>query len=165
MDGIYLYNMGGSVLNGPAVLITVILAAVAIGCLVVLLRQHRAHTLKPETKWTMLVVIAMAGGTALVVTMASLPDLLRPQVVERGRVLRVYTKLVDPENDVTLTFAALSSGGTDVVIPDVLGGKLVPGTCVELTHTSVTNYVTVARQLAPELCLTTPVAATPTPGR
>jgi hypothetical protein len=94
---------------------------------------------------------------------ASLPDLLRPQGVERGRVLRVYSKLVDPENDVTLTYVSLSNG-TDLVVPDVLGGKLVLGTCVELTHTPATNYVTVARQLAPDLCLGATNTATKTPG-
>ena len=163
MDGNYLYNMGGSVLNGPAVLGTVALALIAVGCAVVLVRQQRAGTLKPENKWALLLAILMIGGTALVVTASSLPDLLRPQLVERGRVLRVYTKLVDPENDVTLTYVTLSSG-VDVVIPDVLSGRLVPGTCVELTYTPATSYVTMARQLAPDVCLGAISSPTPLTG-
>ena len=164
MNEIYLYNMGSGVINGPALLATVGLIAVALGCAVVLIRQRRAGILKPEIKWALLLSMAFTGGTALIASVASLPDLLRPEVVERGRVLRVYTKLVDPENDVTLTYASLSSGA-NVVVPEVLGGKLVPGTCVELTHTAATNYVTIARQLAPDLCLGAGSTGTKTPSR
>ena len=164
MNDSYLYNMGSGVINGPALLATLGLFALAAGCIVVLVRQRRAGALKPEIKWALLLSIAITAGTALVVTVASLPDVLRPEVVERGRVLRVYTKLVDPENDVTLTYASLSSGAV-LVVPEVLGGRLVPGTCVELTHTAATNYVTVARQLAPDLCLgATSTATKPSSG-
>src|SRR5215472_14712958 len=131
-----LYNLGPSPLNGPAVLATLALAAAAIGCIWLYIRQRRAGTLKPETRVVLLFTALCLGGTAVVAAVSVIPDLARPPVVERGRVLKVYTKLVDPENDVTETHVALSNG-TDVVIPEVLGGRLQPGACVELTHTPV----------------------------
>ncbi len=147
-----LYNMGPSPLNGPAVMATLALGAIAIGCLWLYLRQRRAGTLKPETRVVLLLTAIVVGGTALVAAVSVIPDLVRPPVVERGRVLNVYTKLVDPENDVIETHVALSNGA-DVVVPDVLGNRLAPGSCVELTHTPATDYTIVARQLAPDACL------------
>ena len=147
-----LYNMGPSPLNGPAVLVTLALGAIAIGCLWLYIRQRRAGTLKPETRVVLLLTALVVGGTALVAAVSVIPDLVQPPVVERGRVLQVYTKLVDPENDVIETHVTLSNGA-DVVIPDVLGNRLTPGSCVELTHTPATDYTIVARQLAPDACL------------
>lgn len=152
MPGQVLYNMGPSPLNGPAVMVTLALAAIAIGCLWLYFRQRRAGTLKPETRVVLILTAIVVGGTALVAAVSVIPDLTRPPVVERGRVLNIYTKLVDPENDVIETHVALSNGA-DVVIPDVLGNRLALGSCVELTHTPATNYTIVARQLAPEACL------------
>lgn len=147
-----LYNLGPSPVNGPAVLVTLALVVAAVGCIWLYSRQRRAGTLKPETRVVLLLTALALGGTAIVAAVSVIPDLTQPPVVERGRVLNVYTKLVDPENDVIETHAALSNGA-DVVIPDVLGGRLQPGACVELTHTPATNYVFVARQLAPGACL------------
>jgi hypothetical protein len=147
-----LYNMGTSPLNGPAVLVTLALGAVAIGCLWLYFRQRRAGTLKPETRIVLLLTALIFGGTAVVAAVSVIPDLARAPVVERGRVLQVYTKLVDPENDVIETHVSLSNG-TDVIVPDVLGSWLALGSCVELTHTPATNYTIVARQLAPNACL------------
>jgi len=147
-----LYNLGPSPVNGPAVLVTLALAAAAIGCIWLYIRQRRAGTLKPETRVVLLFTALCLGGTALVAAVSVIPDLARPPVVERGRVLKVYTALVDPENDVTETHVTLSNGA-DVIVPEVLGGRLQPGACVELTHTPATDYAFVARQLAPDACL------------
>ncbi len=147
-----LYNTGPSPLNGPAVLVILALGALAIGCLWLYIRQRRAGTLKPETRVVLLLTALVVGGTALVAAVSVIPDLARPPVVERGRVLKIYTKLVDPENEVSETHVVLSNGA-DVLVPEVLGGRLQPGSCVELTHTPATNYTIVARQLAPDACL------------
>jgi hypothetical protein len=147
-----LYNMGSSPLNGPAVLVMLALGAAAIGCVWLYIRQRRAGTLKPETRVVLLLTALCLGGTAVVAAVSVIPDLAQPPVVERGRVLKVYIKMVDPENDVTETHVSLSNG-SDVVIPEVLGGRLQPGACVELTHTPATDYAFVARQLAPDACL------------
>src|SRR5215831_9400749 len=95
-----LYNLGPSPLNGPAIMVTVTLGLVAIGCIWLYVRQRRAGTLKPETRVVLLLTAVALGGTALVAAVSVIPDLAHPAVVERGRVLNVYTKLVDPENDV-----------------------------------------------------------------
>src|SRR5579859_2117253 len=123
MSGQVLYNMGSSPLNGPAILVMVLLGAAAIGCIWLYVRQRRAGTLKPESRIVLLLTALFLGGTAIVGAVSVIPDLARPPVVERGRVLNVYSKLVDPENDVIETHVTLSNGA-DVVIPEVLGPRL-----------------------------------------
>jgi hypothetical protein len=130
------------------------LFVLAIGCVVVYIRQRRAKTLKPEIGIALLAVAVFLGGTVLIAGISAVPDVLRPPAVDRGRVMRVYDKLVDPENDVIDTRVELSNGAV-LSLPDALKTTLQPGSCVELTTTPATRFVLVAKQLAPDACLVT----------
>jgi len=152
MDGKILYDTGNSPINGPVALVTVALLVGAMICLVIYFRQRRAKTLKPENGVVLLVVAALTGITGVVAAVSVIPDVIRPPVIERGRVLQVYDKLIDPENGVIVGMVKLSNGA-DVTLPDVLRAELKPGACVEITRTPATDYVLSARELSPDACL------------
>jgi len=152
--GKILYNIGGSPINGPVALLIIAMLIGTAACLFSYFRQKRAGTLKPETTWTLLILAGLAGITALVALVSVVPDVIQPPIVERGRVMQIYDKLADPENGVIVGMVKLSNGA-NVTIPDLLKIALKPGACVEITRTPATNYVLIARQLAPDACLIT----------
>ncbi len=146
-----LYSLGNSPLQGPSVFLTLILVGALIACGVIYAVRRRAHTLQPEARVVLIVVAACLSITLVMALLAILPDIVKPPVVERGRVLKVYSQIIDPESG-PVSRVALSNGA-DIIIPDLLSGKLVLGACVELTHTPATNNLLTAKQLAPTDCV------------
>ncbi len=151
MEPKVLYYLGSSAVGGSTLFITASLAiATGVSVFFFLQRRH-AGTLKPEMRFILLVVILILGGTTLLFGLSAIPDALRPPVIEKGRVLDIYRKRVDPDSDPVS--AVKLSNGADLQIPDVLRDKLVPGMCGEMTRTPFTNYVLIAKELNPDDCL------------
>ncbi len=122
-------------------------------CALIYIRRQRAGTLKPEARVILLVTMSIIGLSLILAALSSIPDLIQPPVVEKGRVMRVYSQIIDPESG-TVTRVALSNGA-DLIVPDPLGAKLLINSCVEMTHTPTTQNLLSARQLAPDACLAT----------
>jgi hypothetical protein len=151
LDDKILYSLGSSPLQGPSVFFTLVLIGALIGCFVIYRQRQRTHTLQPEARFVLLITAGCLSLTLVMALISILPDILRPSIVERGRVIKVYAQIIDPESG-PITRVALSNGA-DMIIPDLLGNKLVLGACVELTHTPATNNLLTAKQLAPTDCI------------
>ncbi len=152
MEPRILYNLGANTVNGRSLFITVFLLIVTVACLYFYERRRRAGTLQPETRFILLTASLLVGGTLILFLVSSVPDMIQPPVIERGRVMKVYLKNGGPDSSPT-TWVKLSNGA-DLLVPDPLIDKLQTGACMEMTRTPATSYILVARQLAPDDCLT-----------
>mgnify|MGYP000423837528 CR=1 FL=1 len=151
MNATTLYSLGETPLNGPSMFVLLGLVVAMVICTVLFIQRRRAGTLQPEARVLLLVSMVCLSATIVLAVISLLPDILKPPVVERGRVLRVYTQIIDPEAAPSSRVAL--SNGADLIIPDVLVPKLQLGICVEMTHTPATDNLLIARRLAPDACL------------